>query len=196
MEFEWNISPRFTTVQLVHEVQELLSRLSEEPEKFTGRIIIMSMFNDISWWSKDNEKECESSAQLVSLYAKRFSSGRWSFLGPGSEKKCYSIHEYNPQREWDRVAEQMILTFAESKHPSSDPRVHHPEECSRAKVVDNCQYTSVPMGRRLKLFFAKLFLLISSVFTEQSQICVKNVTLAMIEQGDLLWQDNLTHCSC
>ena len=155
----------------------------------------MSMFNDISWGSKDNKKECESSAQLASLYAKRFSAGQWSFLGPGSEKKWYSINEYSPQREWDRVAEQMMLTFAESKHQSSDPQVHYLEECSKAKVVEYCQYTSVPMERRLKLFFAQLFPSISSVFTEQSQICVKNVTPAMIERADLLWQDNLTHCS-
>ena len=41
------------------------------------------MFNDISWRSKDRQckKECESSAQLVSLYAKRFSAVQWSFLG-------------------------------------------------------------------------------------------------------------------
>ena len=117
MEFEWNIFLGFTTLQLVREVQELLSRLSVEPENFTGRIFFMSMFNDISWGSKDNEKECESSAQFVSLYAKRFSPGQWSFLGLGSEKKLYSTHEFNPQGEWDRVAEQMMLTFAESKHP-------------------------------------------------------------------------------
>ena len=49
MEFEWNIFPGFTTLQLVREVQELLSRLSVQPENFTGRIIFMSMFNDISW---------------------------------------------------------------------------------------------------------------------------------------------------
>ena len=30
--------------------------------------------------------------------------------------------------------------------------------------------------------------------TEQSQICVKNTNPAMLEQGDLLWEDNLTHC--
>ena len=35
------------------------------------------------------------------------------------------------------------------------------------------RYTSVPMEIRLKLFFAQLFLLISSVSTEQSQICVR-----------------------
>ena len=49
MEFEWNIFPGFTTLQLCYKVQELLSRLSVTPEKFTGRIIFMSMFNDISW---------------------------------------------------------------------------------------------------------------------------------------------------
>ena len=48
MEFEWNIFPGFTTLQLSHKVQELLVRLGETPETFTGRIIFMSMFNDIS----------------------------------------------------------------------------------------------------------------------------------------------------
>ena len=77
---------------------------------------------------------------------------------------------------------------------SSVPRVHCPEERSQAKVVENCQYTSALMRERLKLFFAQLFLLMSSVFPEQSQNCVKNAKLAMLEQGDLFWQDNLTHC--
>ena len=117
MEFEWNIFPIFTTLQLVREVQELLSRLSVHPENFTGRIIFMSMFYDISWGSKDNEKECESSAQLVSLHAKQISPGQWSFFGPGKEKKWYSTNEYSPQGEWDRIAEQMMIKFAESRHP-------------------------------------------------------------------------------
>ena len=47
MQFEWNIFTGFTTLQLSHKVQELLLRLSVTPEKFTGRIIFMSMFNDI-----------------------------------------------------------------------------------------------------------------------------------------------------
>ena len=98
-----------------HKVQELLLRLSVTPENFTGRIIFMSMFNDISWGSKENKKECESNAQLVSLYAKRFRAGQWTFLGPGS-KQWYSISEDSPQSEWDRIAEKMMLTFAESGH--------------------------------------------------------------------------------
>ena len=61
----------------------------------------------------------------------------------------------------------------------SVPRVYCPEQRSKAKVVENYQYTSALMKGRLELFLAQSFLLISSVFTEQSQICVKNAKLAM-----------------
>ena len=77
----------------------------------------MSMFNDISCGSRDNEKECESNANLVSQNAERFGSGQWSFLEPGSEKKWYSISEDSPQGEWDNMAERMMFQFAESGHP-------------------------------------------------------------------------------
>ena len=116
MEFEWNIFPGFTTLQLSQEDQESLLRLSETQENFTGRIIFMSMFNDISWGSKDNKKECESNAQLVFLCAKRFGAGQWSFLGPGSEKKWSSISEVH-KVNGTKMAEKMMLEFAESGHP-------------------------------------------------------------------------------
>ena len=117
MEFEWNISPGFNTLQFCIKVQEFMSKMSGKPEEFTRRIIFMSMFNDISLGSKDNKIECESNDQLVSLFAKRFGARQWSFLGPGSEKKWYSISEDSPQGEWDKMAENMMVTFAESGHP-------------------------------------------------------------------------------
>ena len=43
-EFEWNIFPGFTTLQLCGKVNDLLSDLGEAPETFTGRIVFMSMF--------------------------------------------------------------------------------------------------------------------------------------------------------
>ena len=95
MEFEWNIFPGFTTLQLCYKVREFLSKMSVEPEDFTGRIIFMSMFNDISWRSKENIQECELSAQLVSIYAKIFSPGRWSFLRLGSERSGIQLMKAN-----------------------------------------------------------------------------------------------------
>ena len=77
----------------------------------------MSMFNDIMWGTTDNEQECIANATLVSLFAKRFPAGRWSFLGPGSEKEWYSTYIDRPRGEWDRVAELMMIKFGESGHP-------------------------------------------------------------------------------
>ena len=145
MELEWNIFPGFNTLQLSEEVKRLLLRLDETPENFTGRIIFMSMFNDISCGSKDNEKECLANAKLVSLSARRFGKGRWSFIGLGSEKKWHCISEDSPQGVWDNIAERMLVSAL---------RAHCPEVNSKAKVMENCRYTMQPIWKRLGLFFA------------------------------------------
>ena len=77
----------------------------------------MSMFNDISCGTKDNEEECLAHAKVVSLYAERFGTGQLSFIGPSSEKKWYSMKEDSPQGIWDNIAEKMLLEFAESGCP-------------------------------------------------------------------------------
>ena len=115
-EFEWNIFPGFTTLQLCGKVADLLSDLGETPEAFTGRILFMSMFNDISCDKKDNVEECLANANVVSLYAKKFGIGQWSFIGPGSEK-WYSMEENSPQGIWYHIAQKMLVEFAESGCP-------------------------------------------------------------------------------
>ena len=111
-EFEWNIFPGFTTLQLCDKINDLLSNLGQTPETFTGRILFMSMFNE----RKDNKDECLKNAIYVKALARRFGIGHWSFIGPGSEKKWYSS-ENSPQGAWDNIAEKMLLEFAESGHP-------------------------------------------------------------------------------
>ena len=116
-EFEWNIFPGFTTLQLCGKINDLLSDLGQTPETFTGRILFMSMFNDISCDRKGNKDECLANAGVVKVLARRFGVGQWSFIGPGSEKKWYSA-ENSPQGAWDNIAEEMLLEFAESGHPT------------------------------------------------------------------------------
>ena len=77
---------------------------------------------------------------------------------------------------------------------SFEPRVHCPEVSSRAKAVENCPSTIVPTRTQLQLFFAQLLLYISSVFTEQSQKCVKNMN--PITRGNPLWEDSRVLRSC
>ena len=141
-------------MQLCGKVTDLLSRLGEAPETFTGRILFMSMFNDISCDGKVNEEECVANAKVVSILAKKFGIGQWSFIGPGSEKKCYSMEEKSPQGAWDHIAEKMLLEFAETDVLFSVQQLQCPGVISTAKDTENCRYILLRITQQLRLFFA------------------------------------------
>ena len=84
----------------------------------------------------------------------------------------------------------MMVTLAESGHPVF--RATCPLFPGMLKSKGGGKL-SMPMGMRLKLFFAESFLLISSICTDQSQMCVRNTVLVKQERGDLCWQDNLNY---
>ena len=67
--------------------------------------------------NEGNERECLANAKVVSMLAKKFGIGLWSYIGPGSEKKWYSMEENSPQGIGDHIAEKMLLEFAESGCP-------------------------------------------------------------------------------
>ena len=56
MEFEWTNFPGFTALQIVAEIQNMMTEIKCEPEQFPGRIIFMSMYNDIVWEKKETKK--------------------------------------------------------------------------------------------------------------------------------------------
>ena len=89
-EFEWNIFPGFTTLQLFDKIIDLLSYLGQTPATFTGRILFLSMFNDIFCDRNDNKDE--------------------------SLKKC-RLREGICEKIW-YWAMVMLLEFAESGHPT------------------------------------------------------------------------------
>ena len=103
----------------------------------------MSMFNDISCDNKGNEEECWANAKVVSILAKKFGIGQWSFIGPGSEKKWYSMEENSPHGIWDHIAEKMLLEFAESGCPIFRATTPLSRVSSRAKDADNCRFTII-----------------------------------------------------
>ena len=140
-EFERNIFPGFTSLQLCGKGTDLLSRLGETPENFTGRILFMSMFNDISCGTKDNERECLANAKVVSFYAKKFSIGQWSFIGPGSEKKWYSMGRGQSTRNLEPYRGKDVVGICRkhmSKFPCYDSIVQRSTPKQRTwKTVDS-----------------------------------------------------------
>ena len=83
MEFEWI----FLTIQFItaRRQRPKVHEQNERPKSIPRRINFLSMINDIVWEMKDKQKHT-ANVSLVSAFAKRCAVGRWSFLGPGSEK--------------------------------------------------------------------------------------------------------------
>ena len=184
----WNIFPGFDTLQLCDKVKSLLSKLGETPEIFTGRILFMSMFNDISCGTRDNEQKCLANARLVSLYARKFGKGQWSFIGPGSEKKWKTMKEDSPQGILDKLAEKMLIEFAESGCP-----------IFRATTpLSRGQIRSRGHGK-LSIHFAAVQETIETIFRiivsanqlslhgAVAEICVKSMKPFTTDRGDLMW---------
>ena len=48
LQFEWKKFPGFATFQILAEIQRMMSSMNCNPEQFKGRIIFMSMYNDIN----------------------------------------------------------------------------------------------------------------------------------------------------
>ena len=151
-EFEWNIFPGFTTLQLCGKINDLLSDLGQTPETFSGRILFMSMFNDISCDRKGNNDECLANAGVVKVLARRLGVGQWLFidqvlkrsailqrivpkeLGIISRKKCC----------WNSQKADILLSVQ---------RLHCPGVNSRAKDMESCRYTLLQMNLQLIHFF-------------------------------------------
>ena len=110
--------PGFSTLGILEEIQKMMTELQCEPDQFKGRIIFVSMYNDIVWWERGNTETCITNSVTVANYARRFLLGRWSFWGPGSQKKWYGTYSDKPDGYRGKTAERMMLNFPESGHPT------------------------------------------------------------------------------
>ena len=110
-EFEWKIFPGITALGLLEKIQQPLTDLQFEPQLF------ISMFNDIVWDGKGNKEQCVDNSQAVAEYARKFSRGHWSFLGPGSQENGAELIVTNQVDHGDRMAEEMMENFSRSRHP-------------------------------------------------------------------------------
>ena len=88
----------------------MMGELQCEPENFTGRIICMSMFNDIVCDAKRNDELCVNNSKTIKEYAEGLLRGHWSL-------KWYGTYECKPDGSWNRTAEKMLQNFEGSGHP-------------------------------------------------------------------------------
>ena len=86
--FVWRIYPGRTAGQLFPDVQKkMVDENMVHPFHFKGRVIFMSMYNDIDSSQKHNDDFCRKSSSRVSAYAKSFPTVCLTYLGLGYEEK-------------------------------------------------------------------------------------------------------------
>ena len=146
-EFEWNIFPGFTTLQLCGKVTDLLTRLGETPETFTGRILFLcrcsttspvttkAMKKNVWQMLKSSpylQRSLEKDRGHLLVQVPRRSGILWKRIvhkefGIRSRKRCC----------WNLQKADILLSVQ---------RLHCPEVFSRAKDIENCRYTSLQMN--------------------------------------------------
>ena len=77
---EWHVCLGDTSVQLLHKLKVFMLETGHEPESFPDRIIVASMFNDVTnWESPQVQTPCLSQAEEVANYACKIQM--WSRIG-------------------------------------------------------------------------------------------------------------------
>ena len=172
MEFEWKNFQGFTTLQILAEIQNM-TETKCKPEKFQGRNIFMSTYNDNAWWRKKHRivycefRQCSSICKKIRARSLVVS---WARIGNEVIWNSYVQTERRMgQCRWDH--DDKLLW----KRTSRASRIQYlgKSEIWRANEKEKCLYISMAATKPSKWFFAQSFPSISSVFTEQWRKCVE-----------------------
>ena len=140
--------------------------------------------------------KCIANSTLVSLFAKRF-PGR-TLVIPRTWIRKEVVFYLQRKTTEENGTESLNWWWSNSEKADtqfSEPRVPLSRGTLKSKRGGKLSRHFCADGDTIETVFAKSFLSISSVSTEQSQICMESTVAVEQEQEDLLWQDNPTHFS-
>ena len=130
MEFEWNISQDSPHCSSATKSKSSCQKWAIRQKICKGRTIFMSMFNDISRGSQDNEQECELSAQLVFYLCEKMFTRKMVIPRTWIRKRSgILLMIADHKEEWDQS--RWIENDKNSEKADTQfyvPRVHCPEE--------------------------------------------------------------------
>ena len=113
--------PRIQHVAAQWRSQKFIVQIRRNTRKFHRK---NSVFVDVQrhfLWNKRQWRRMSGKCSTRIFVCKKIWKRQLSFIGPGSEKKWYSISEDSPQGIWDKIAERMLLEFAESGRYTMQP---------------------------------------------------------------------------
>ena len=139
------------------------------------------MYSDIVWRQRGNRGNCVAKTFNVAAYANKFTRSDvghfWDLIvrksGIGTHVNKPSCWKHDDQFRWKRAS-----------YVSSHQRLWE-EERWKVKEVERKPFTTMEVKEPLNWFFALLFRSISSVSTEQSQICATDWRKSLLVQENL-----------
>ena len=136
----------------------------------------MSMFNDMSWGSRDNKIKCESNVKLVSLFARTFGARQWAIPRSWFQRKSGLLSVKKVHKEnGTKIAELVMFKFGESGHPVFRYTSPMSRGMLRSKGGGKLSIRfCADEGTIATVFRTIISVSQLSVFTGQSQICVTN----------------------
>ena len=187
MEFEWNVFPGFSTLQLAsHKVHELLLRLSVTPEKnYRKDHLHVDVSRHLMGIKRQQERmrvKCSTRFSLCKeIWNRTMVISRCLVRRKGGILQVKIVHKVNGTK-WQRNDgdTRRKRTPSLSSHESIVQR--SAQEQSPWKIID----TLLCRPGTIETFFFAHFL----------QKCVKNMNLFMIERRNPLWEDSRVLHSC
>ena len=116
IELEWNIFPKFASLQILQEIQnDLRKRNTRTWNNSQTGSASCTMFNDIDWTMKKKRWNLYFEFRKKSRKTRRDSRrdiGRFSVLE--TKSRCYGTLPYTPEGKWDSAAAQMVERFKDT----------------------------------------------------------------------------------
>ena len=117
--------------------------------------------------------------------------------GLGSEKKRYSISEDSPQGEWDKMAEKMMVTLAESGHPVFRTTSPLSRGVVKSKGGGKLSIHHCADQETIKTVFRTItYVNQFSLYGTIVELCEEKMKPFMKDRGNPLWEENRVPHSC
>ena len=153
-QFEWNIFPGFTTLQLYGKVRDLLSRLGET-QKISQEEFYLCRCSTTFPEERKTMKKNVWQMLKSSLYMQRSLEKDTGHSFVQIPKRSGILWKRIAHKEFGIISRKRCCWNSQKAHVQfSVPRPYCPEVNSEAKDMENCRFTMVQTRQRLRLFFA------------------------------------------
>ena len=153
-EFEWNIFPGFTTLQLCGKVTDLLSRLGETPETFTGRILLSRCSTTFLVEQKTMNKNVWHTLESYLCMQGGLVQDNGHSLVPVLRKSGPPSKRTVHKESGTILRKRCWWNSPKADVRFSVQRLHCPGVNSGAKDMENFRFILLQLKKQLRLFFA------------------------------------------